>query len=47
VAPTLPAESAAALASARVVVRQIADDLPGRFAEDWLARPDVAALLAD
>ena len=47
VAPTSPAESDAALASARTVVRQIADDLPGPFAEDWLARPDIAALLAD
>ena len=47
VAPTSPAESAAALASARHVVGQIADDLPGRFAEDWLARADIAALLAD
>ena len=28
-------------------VRQIAEDLPGRYAEDWLARPDIAALLAD
>jgi hypothetical protein len=47
VAPAHPAESAAALASARSVVRQIADELPGPFAEDWLARADVAALLAD
>ncbi|HEY5136138.1 MAG TPA: hypothetical protein VIJ41_10120 [Candidatus Nanopelagicales bacterium] len=47
VAPTSPSESAAALTSARHVVRQIADDLPGRFAEDWLARADIAALLAD
>jgi tetratricopeptide (TPR) repeat protein len=47
VAPSAPAESAAALASARTVVRQIADELPGAFAEDWLARPDIAALLAD
>jgi len=47
VAPAYPAESAAALTSARHVVRQIADDLPGRFAEDWLARADIAALLAD
>ena len=47
VAPTVPAESAAALTSARAVVRQIADDLPAPFAQDWLARPDVAALLAD
>ena len=47
VAPAYPAESAAALTSARHVVQQIADDLPGRFAEDWLARADIAALLAD
>ena len=47
VAPSAPAESAAALASARSVVRQIADELPGAFAEDWLVRPDIAALLAD
>jgi len=47
VAATNPAEGAAALASARVVVRQIADDLPGPYAADWLARPDIAALLED
>jgi len=47
VAPTSVAESTAALASARTVVRQIADDLPGPYAEEWLARPDIAALLAD
>ena len=47
VAPSAPSESAAALASARSVVRQIADELPGAFAEDWLVRPDIAALLAD
>jgi tetratricopeptide (TPR) repeat protein len=47
VATAYPAEGAAALASARHVVRQIADDLPGPFAADWLARPDIAALLAD
>lgn len=47
VAPTNPAESSASLAAARVAVRQIADDLPARYAEEWLARPDVAALLAD
>jgi tetratricopeptide (TPR) repeat protein len=41
-----PAESAAALASARSVVRQIADDLPPQLAADWLARPDIAELLA-
>ena len=42
---THPAESAAALASARSLVRQIADDLPPALAADWLARPDIAALL--
>jgi tetratricopeptide (TPR) repeat protein len=42
-----PSESAASLAAARVAVRQIADDLPGRYAEDWLARPDIAALFGD
>ena len=47
VAPAYPAESAAALTSARHVVQQIADELPGAFAEDWLVRPDIAALLAD
>lgn len=46
-APTAPAESAAALASARAVVRQIAEDLPAPLARDWWARPDVAALLED
>ena len=45
VAETHPAESAAALMSARSVVRQIADDLPEGLASDWLARPDIAALL--
>ncbi len=47
IAPSHPVESAAALASARLTVRQIADDLPGPFAQDWLVRPDIAALLAD
>jgi len=47
VAASAPVESVAALESARSVVRQIADELPGAFAEDWLARPDIAALLAD
>lgn len=42
---THPAESAAALASARSIVRQIADDLPPALAADWLARPDIAELL--
>jgi hypothetical protein len=47
VAPIDPVEGAASLSAARGAVRQIADDLPGRYAEDWLARPDIAALLAD
>ena len=47
VAPTNPSEGLASLSAARTAVRQIADDLPGRYAEDWLARPDIAALLAD
>jgi hypothetical protein len=45
ISPTHPAEGAAALGSARTAVRQIADDLPATYAADWLARPDVAALL--
>ena len=45
VAATNPSESSASLAAARIAVRQIADDLPGRYAEDWLARSDIAALL--
>jgi hypothetical protein len=40
-----PAESAAALTSARTAVRHIADGLPSEYAVDWLARPDIAALL--
>ena len=44
-AATNPSESSASLAAARIAVRQIADDLPGRYAEDWLARSDIAALL--
>jgi tetratricopeptide (TPR) repeat protein len=47
VASVNPAEGAAALGSARQIVRQIADDLPAPFAADWLARPDIAALLED
>ena len=47
IAGTNPSEGAKALASARGVVRQIADDLPAAFAQVWLQRPDVAALLAD
>jgi tetratricopeptide (TPR) repeat protein len=45
VAEQHPAESAAALTSARSVVRQIADDLSAELAAAWLARPDIAALL--
>ncbi len=45
VASSHPAESAAALNSARTIVRQIADDLPAPLSSDWLARPDIAALL--
>jgi tetratricopeptide (TPR) repeat protein len=45
VATSHPNESAAALASARSAVRLIADDLPGQLAQDWLARPDISALL--
>jgi hypothetical protein len=45
VSDTAPQEGARALASAQVVVRQIADGLPATYAADWLARPDIAALL--
>jgi hypothetical protein len=45
VGESAPAESAKALASARAVVRQIAADLPEPYAADWLARPDISALL--
>jgi tetratricopeptide (TPR) repeat protein len=41
-----PAQSQAALSSARRAVGAIADDLPQDLREPWLARPDVAALLA-
>jgi hypothetical protein len=41
-----PAESASSLAAARVAVLAVAEDLPEGLAADWLARPDVAALLA-
>ena len=43
--PTAPQESARSLASARSCVLQIADDLPESLRVEWLARPDVAALL--
>ena len=43
--PTAPQESARSLASARNAVLQIADDLPEGLRDEWLARPDVAALL--
>jgi hypothetical protein len=41
-----PAESRRCLDSARRAVQVIADDLPADLQPDWLARPDVAALLA-
>jgi tetratricopeptide (TPR) repeat protein len=47
IAEAHPAEGAAALGAARGVVRQIAEDLPEPYRTDWLARPDIAALLAD
>ena len=47
VAESSPAEADAALASARDTVRALAADLPPDVAEAWLARPDLAALLAD
>jgi hypothetical protein len=47
VAATNPAEGASALASARSAVRHISDDLPAPYAEAWLARSDIAALLAE
>ncbi len=40
-----PDESARALASARTCVLQVAEDLPEDIRADWLARPDVLALL--
>ena len=39
------AESARSLAAARNAVITIADDLPEALRDDWLARPDVAALM--
>ena len=46
IAEAHPAEGAAALGAARAVVGQIAEDLPEPYRGDWLARPDIAALLA-
>lgn len=46
VAGTAPDESERALDSARTVVRQIAAELPPDYADAFLARDDVAALLA-
>jgi tetratricopeptide (TPR) repeat protein len=40
-----PDESVRALSSARTCVLQVADDLPDELRSDWLARPDVVALL--
>lgn len=40
-----PVESSSSLAAARAAVLQIAADLPPGVRTDWLARPDVAALL--
>jgi tetratricopeptide (TPR) repeat protein len=45
VADTDPAESARSLAAARSAVLALAADLPPGVRADWLARPDVAALL--
>jgi hypothetical protein len=40
-----PAESARSLQAARSAVLSIADDLPSDIHEEWLARPDISALL--
>ncbi len=45
VADSDPAESDRSLAAARTAVRAVADDLPPVVRAEWLARPDVAALL--
>ncbi|MGZ4651324.1 MAG: tetratricopeptide repeat protein, partial [Kineosporiaceae bacterium] len=42
----VPAESARNLAGARNAVITIADDLPEALRDDWLARPDVVALMS-
>jgi tetratricopeptide (TPR) repeat protein len=46
VAKTAPADSERYLASARLSIRQIADELPAELAATWLERPDVSAILA-
>jgi hypothetical protein len=45
IAGTAPEESARSLAAARSAVLTIAGDLPSELREDWLARPNVSALL--
>ena len=45
VAETDPAESNRSLAAARAAVMTLAADLPPGVRAEWLARPDVAALL--
>jgi hypothetical protein len=45
VAGTAPDESARSLSAARSAVLQIAGDLPTELREEWLARPNVSALL--
>jgi hypothetical protein len=45
VAGSAPEESARSLAAARSAVLAIAADLPADLREDWLARPNVSALL--
>jgi hypothetical protein len=45
VAGSAPEESAKSLAAARSAVLAIAADLPADLREDWLARPNVSALL--
>jgi hypothetical protein len=45
-ADSAPDQSASHLAAARAAAEAIAADLPDDLREQWLARPDVAALLA-
>jgi hypothetical protein len=42
-----PAESQRALAVARQAIKTILEDLPVDLADEWLGRPDVAAIMAD